>query len=159
MFILLLSLAACQQANKKDAPEEKFEKNYSAYKTDSIEEYAEYLGKLKVSAASYEVYNHFTRVKAAINWHGNARLIFLSGKDTLCYRLNSNTDFPSAIDANKLYFAQSGERYGIDVFREIICLPAGGCVNKEDEWPAFGHLSKAKADSVEPYFRGKFPPE
>jgi hypothetical protein len=109
---------------------------------------------MDINSTQYEVINFFRRIKAAQMWHGQSRLIFISEIDTLTYSLNSNTDFPSSIDSNKLYFPQKKESRGIDSLGAIICFPTG-CINKEEN---LADVKFFNPDSIGQVFKGGYLP-
>jgi hypothetical protein len=154
LMLGLLILSSCHQASKEklDIPGKP---SYFVQICDSTtQDCAEFLGSMDINSTRYKVINFFRRVKAAEMWHGQSRLIFLSDNDTLTYRLNSNSDFPSSIDSNKLYFPQKHELRKIDSLGNIICLSTG-CVEKEENLTDILFLSP---DSLANVFRGGYLP-
>jgi hypothetical protein len=68
----------------------------------------EYLGAVKSPTGRpiYHVINQFTRLKAAITFHGNSRLLFFDEKEKLKYAYNMGMpdELPYKLLDNKLYF-------------------------------------------------------
>jgi hypothetical protein len=156
LIIVFLGLIGCKSGIKKENIVNTPGRNsyFLSLNDPETQDCAEYLGSMEINSKRYEVINFFRRVMAAENWHVQSRLIFLSEDDTLTYMLSSNSDFPSSIDSNKLYFPQKQESRKIDSLTDIICLPTG-CVNKEDNLSDMFFL---KPDSVAKVFRGGYFP-
>lgn len=156
LTILILCLIACNNSTRKEEPVTSKTRNsyFVSLKDPETQDCAEFLGSMEINSKRYEVINFFRRIKAAENWHGQSRLIFLSDDDTLTYRLDSNTDFPSAIDSNKLYFENKNQTRKIDSLGNTICLPTG-CVDKEEN---LSDMIFLRPDSVAKVFRGGYLP-
>ena len=156
LIIVLFGLIGCHSRTETEKVINKPGRNsyFLSLKDPETEDCAEFLGTIEINSKKYEVINFFRRIKAAENWHGQSRLIFLSDDDTLTYRLNLNTDFPSSIDSNKLYFPQNKELRKIDSFRDLLDLPTGA-INREENLTDIIFL---KPDSVAKVFRGGYLP-
>jgi hypothetical protein len=155
LLIFILALSSCKTEVKKNDQDGNIRNSYFLSLNDpETQDCAEFLGRMDINSKRYEVINFFRRIKAAENWHGQSRLIFLSDDDTLTYRLNSNSDFPSSIDSNKLYFSQKQEARKIDSLADIICLPTG-CVEKDENLTDILFL---RPDSLRNVFRGGYLP-
>lgn len=155
LIIATLVVSACHQGTSEQTAKRENKASYLlSLNNPETQDCAEFLGSIDINSKKYDVINFFRRIKAAENWHGQSRLIFLSDDDTLTYRLNSNSDFPSSIDSNKLYFPQKKEARKIDSLADIICLPTG-CIEKEENLTDILFL---RPDSLGNVFRGGYLP-
>lgn len=92
------------------------------FKDSVIDEFT-YLGIMNLNKEKFKVYNFFRKTKAAILYHGNSRIIFISNNGPTAYNLKSNENLLDSISGNKAY--SHGKFVTINELSKILCLSDG----------------------------------